>query len=161
MDALIPEVIEPDAYHRDRLNDAYAKARELEVMTEEEADRRAAKEYDDSVASKARYVESHRRSQEIYDSMLAKVEAWEPPTSEHVGMKKFMREQIELSKTSFYDWPIHRASGKAWLANAREMAAEEVRESAEKWRAAQERAARDTEWLRALRASLTGSKVQP
>ena len=32
-----------------------------------------------------------------YEAMLAQVEAWVPPTSEHVGLKEFMRSQLQQS----------------------------------------------------------------
>lgn len=42
-------------------------------------------------------VERKKELLEKYKAMLAEVEAWEPPSENHTGLKNFMREQIEES----------------------------------------------------------------
>jgi hypothetical protein len=47
--------------------------------------------------AKAKSEEKDRKQEQAYRSMLAKVQAWDPPTPEHAGLKKFMVDQIEES----------------------------------------------------------------
>lgn len=56
----------------------------------------------DSEIAKARdykyeYLEKQASMEGRYNDMLSEVEAWNPPTSEHEGLKKFMIEQLKSS----------------------------------------------------------------
>lgn len=93
-----------------------------------------------------------------YESMLEAVNAWEPPTTEHQGLKDFMREQLEGS--AHFDCgpcaPSVPEVVSVEVYKARQIAAQRDRlarelESLEK---EQERVRSQNEWVRALRESL-------
>lgn len=61
-------------------------------------------EYDQAVE---RWGESEGRHAAIikrYETMLTAVRAWQPPTDEHEGLKKFMDEQLSESIKTTYSW---------------------------------------------------------
>jgi hypothetical protein len=81
-----------------------------------------------AAAEFASFVEGNRRRlkrdadlKAKYEAMLEQVEAWTPPTPEHVGVKKFMIDQLKISIS--FDCGIGRdrntvmqLDGAAWLA---------------------------------------------
>lgn len=154
LDAPIPDEVKPYDYHRDALEKAYARVRELEVMTDEEADRHAAAEYASRLASKAEGEKKYAEELKTVEDMIAKVEAWESPTPDHDGLKKFMLEQLNTSKPHKYDYPTARIDGRTWLIQARTDAARNVEYHAKHWREDQARAEKATDWVRALKKSL-------
>lgn len=63
----------------------------------------------ESIAKAEREADERRAALRArYEEMLARVEAWVPPTSEHVGLKDFMRDQLRTSIQ--FDAPERRES---------------------------------------------------
>lgn len=153
LDAALPIEINPGEYERKQLDEAYARCRDLETVTPEEAKRRAEADYERQVKAKAdaeaRWAEENR----IFSEMLAKANEWKAPP-DHEGLKKFMAEQLQLSMHRLFEWTVHRRTGREWLAHERKEAAEALRRAAEEWEREQERARKATQWLADLRASV-------
>lgn len=155
LDAEFPDEIKPDDSYRTSLEEAYAKARELEVLTLDEAARRAEEEYQRDFKSKAEAEERWADENKIFAAMLAKVNEWEPPTQAHEGLKKFMAEQIAASMHRSFSWHVERKTAAVWLAQARSNAVERVLRATDDWAREQRSAREKTQWLRELRASLS------
>lgn len=84
-------------YHERDLVTARQRLAELEAMTDTEADT-AARAAADDVATRNQEIEAERaESQRRYEAMIAKVEAWEPPSADHVEFKEFMLKQLRES----------------------------------------------------------------
>lgn len=66
--------------------------KQIEQMLNERYDRAL----QDAVEEKARKTELEKR----YNTMIAQVKSWEPPTEEHVNLKQFAIEQLEASRNS-------------------------------------------------------------
>jgi hypothetical protein len=97
MDAPIPERIEPSDYDAKAMEKENAEHARLSAMT---TDQQLAFGESLKVAEIDRHVKSRADMQADIDkcrTMLAEVGRWEPPTKDHVGLKKFMREQLEQS----------------------------------------------------------------
>ena len=97
MDATIPDKFEASSYHTDQLEKAVADVARIKAWDDTEADSqsqlaydRAQREYEGLLAGKA-------AMRERYETMLAQVKAWTPPTSEHRDLKDFMVKQLEES----------------------------------------------------------------
>jgi hypothetical protein len=159
LDAEIPDEFEPDAFYRENLEEAEAKARDLEAMTLGEADRREQAEFEKTESQWRKWGEDVSRRNAILHRMLAEVEGWTPPTPDHEELKRFMREQltISLDDPPSEQWRGKRRLPKEWLDEARKKAAEDVRYHREKWEAAVQVAKERTRWIRELRASLRTS----
>lgn len=84
-------------YYEREIENAAARLAELEAMTDEEALAAAQARADEVTASNADYDAKKDATRQRYEDMLAKVEAWEPPTDGHVEFKAFMVEQLRGS----------------------------------------------------------------
>lgn len=85
------------SYYEDSLVAARTRIAELEAMSEREALAAAQAAADAVIEQNRAYAEARLVERERYEAMLAKVQAWEPPTSDHVEFKAFMVKQIEQS----------------------------------------------------------------
>lgn len=151
--AKIPERFEPTDYHVKRRAEAEERYRAAEVMTNDQAEERAAAEYERAVAyydkSQAEDAERLRR----YEAMLTRVRDWTPPTPDHIEMKSFMVKQIEESirfDCGYERTAPVRLTGAAWRAQEMAAAARDIAYHAEKHRKEIEA----DHWLAALRESV-------
>lgn len=157
-DAEIPERFEP---HTDYHDKALQKARnDLEVyrsMSHEQCAKAAQSAHVKAVADwKEREAERNRQATR-YTNMIAKVEAWEPPSSDHVELKNFMLQQLRQSLDfdcgHVWDRPVAE-DPETWRATQIERCERWIKYH-EKGRAEEvERTESRNRWLRQLRESL-------
>lgn len=96
MDAPIP-VYEPSDYYQKAAERTRARLYDLERMTVEDAARKMAADEAQRVMYEAE-CEARRKSELArYETMLKQVDAWVPPTPDHLGLKDFMRQQLRES----------------------------------------------------------------
>lgn len=157
--AIIPEEFKPSDYHEKRLAEITGRLQVLRAMGPEEAQAGAQAAYDAEKAFNEKRVAEIRELRGKYETMLAKVTAWQPPTDEHAGLKSFMEEQLRNSidfdcSTDYYMKQPVLLDGAAWL--------QQVISDAEAWETrclhqhAEEvtRTADRNAWLKALRESV-------
>ena len=98
-DAPIPHEFKPSTYHADRLTEIRTELLRLQDMGNDEriAFGRAAKEED--IARNREYIRKTEEENARLAEMESQVKAWEPPTSEHQELKKFMLQQLFISKS--------------------------------------------------------------
>lgn len=138
-----------------RANVALKTARKRDTAEWEklqEAEIREAIEY------RTKYLEDRKALRERYTAMLYDVTEWEPPTPEHEGLKKFMRQQIEESinfDCGSYDPPVpERLPVSEYRSQQIEKCAREVSYHAEKLAKEHERVRSQHAWVTALYRSL-------
>lgn len=159
----IPDEFKPSDYNLKALEKATERFHRLVAMTDEQAESEEWAERlrldEENERREKRRVAEHGR----YKSMLAQVEAWKPPTSEHENLKQFMRSQL-LESAKFDCSPITlnrpAKTGSQWRA---EQIADAEREIAYHTKAHADevrRCADRTAWVRQLRASLTERREQ-
>lgn len=155
-DAKIPDSFEPSDWHSGELDKANRRLTKLEAMKPDAIERA----YEDDFATRVAYAQERTAEIETqkarYESMLAKAERWMPPSSEHVGLKKFMVEQLEES----VKWDCHtsetptRTDPADWHANqiaeCKRSIAYHTKEHAAEVKRSEDR----TRWIRQLRDSL-------
>lgn len=96
----MPERFEPTDYHVTQIKDLEAKLMRLRYMNPDECQAEADTKHDKDVQGE---LDRNREDNVLlgrYNTMLTKVKSWNPPTSEHQGLKDFMIEQL----TSSIDW---------------------------------------------------------
>lgn len=95
-----------------------------------------------------------------YENMLAKVDKWEPPTGEHEGMKKFMREQLtESMRFDCYRPDMFVAPPfEEWVVSHESDLVDCIERYAKDARLARERTDARNKWLAELHASLNGEQ---
>jgi len=123
-DAPIPEAFSPSDYHSKAIATEREKLARLDTLSPLEAERGAAKEFDDAETARAVRLADRAALRAKYEAMLAAARAWVPPTPEHQGLHDFMVEQIESSikwdcSTGSYDEPAVRKTASEWLAAQR------------------------------------------
>ncbi len=97
MDGKQPEEFVADPYYGQKLADAKRRYDELRDMTAAEIEAARDKAQQEVIDAAERMAEKDRETRERYETMLSKVEAWEPPTSEHVALRDFMLSQLKQS----------------------------------------------------------------
>ncbi len=93
----IPEVFEPSSYHADAVITATERITELRSMTMEDIQSMWQDERDKAIQHRREYAENKAAEKDRYEAMLEKVDAWTPPTEEHVGLHNFMVKQLTES----------------------------------------------------------------
>jgi hypothetical protein len=156
------DAIEPSNYHVEALAKAKSEVAALEAM--DEAQRLAFGE-----SAKAKAIELWRTSESerladvaVVKAMITNVEAWSPPTPDHVEMKNFMLEQLRSSikyedDDSYAANRLQQAIKKDTLSfyeDAVSAARHSVEYHAEEHRKEVERCKQRTEWLQSLVRSL-------
>lgn len=156
---MIPDTIEPSTWHGNQAaNDRTALA-DLEVMTPAQLDRAALDDFDKAETYRVGRLQEDDAQQAAYAAMLAKVNAWTPPTPDHERMKEFMAEQITSSmrfdsSREYLSKPTERKPGTQWFAERRQILAASIARHDHEQAEENRRAAERTQWLRALRTSL-------
>lgn len=125
-----PKMTEPSDYHAKALAVAEADLLTYQQMNEEEAGRRADAEHIRRVKENTKYRAQKRDQRNRYQSMLYDIKKWEPPTSEHRGLKEFMQKQLSESidfdcSESYLTKPEHR-TGTQWLEDKRAKASHDI-----------------------------------
>lgn len=159
--AQIPDEFAPHDFHAKRLAEAKAELARLQALTVDQQTAEADAAHRSAVASWDRYEADKAAKRSRYETMLASVEAWRPPTADHAGMKKFMREQLTESirfdcGPSYGARPVPR-SRLQWYDDALAKARRDVEYHEAEHAKEVERAKSRTAWVKALRASLVSA----
>lgn len=158
--APIPERFEPETSYHDRsIATAEARLTELRAMSPLAVREAAQQAYAERTRGNDDYAAEKDVKRARYEAMLAHVEAWEPPTQDHVGFKSFMAEQLrqsidfDCSPGGYYDPPKklepgewHEAEVKKALRDIEYHTTERTKEIA--------RTEGRNQWLAQLRSSL-------
>ncbi len=84
-------------YYEENVTAAKAALAEAEARTLDEWAERQGNAHSEAVNYREEYLRDKAAILARYESMHDHVVAWEPPTEEHVGLKRFMIEQLESS----------------------------------------------------------------
>jgi len=162
IDAEIPNAFEPSDFHAKSLAAAQARLADLRTMSDREIARAVDADYEKAVEYWRERMAKRKAERERYEAMIAKVEAWTPPTDEHVGLKNFMLEQLrdsldfDCGTSSFDKMPV-RQTEAAWHAAQVAGAERRIARDAEEHQKEVDRVKGRTEWVAALRRSLEGA----
>jgi len=163
-DAAIPEFFEPDPREKVYLDAARLKLEELTKRSNDEWRLAMLADNDKLEADSRKDIERSNAMRLRYEAMLAEVDAWMPPSSEHEAMKTFMHDQLVTSidfDCSFQRSPtlVHSVSTyrEVRLQSARDSLARAMLD----WGDAVARAETRTRWVRLLRESLASTPSSP
>jgi hypothetical protein len=99
-DTPIPDQFEPSDYYDKSLKETEAQIKRLEAMTSVERTTEGERLKREAITRNEAWLNERNQSNARYDAMLEKVAAWNPPTSEHQGLKDFMAQQLTISRDS-------------------------------------------------------------
>jgi hypothetical protein len=151
------------SYHDKMLSKAKKELARLKAMSIEEAEAGAMEEYKVMVAEEKRSIKCDAEQRDKYNAMLKQVKDWEPPSRDHDNLKKFMITQI--TESIEFDCPVNRGreevrklSGRDWLKKQIDKQLWDIKYAEQHITEENERARRNSEWVRALRVSLQDKK---
>lgn len=164
MDAEIPERFEPSDYYLQQEKEVRAKLAEIQGLSDQQliergrtAKEKALEYFKNASGADSKDIEACR-------TMLAQVEAWEPPTSDHQGLKEFMVQQLTSSiggarvdMPSYWEERLEKEIAKSPKQYVTEEIAElhrTIARSVEEYAKEVERTESRNLWLKQLRESL-------
>ena len=157
-DAPIPDRFEPGDYHDKSHKEALAELGRLQALTTEQVLSECKSEHTESERRKANRLAENEAQLASYEAMLAKVEAWVPPTSDHEEFKEFMvsqlKESIKFDDSRNYLKPSQMPSPDEWLTEKIAKAKSVIDYYSEAHREEVARTEARNKWLAALRDSL-------
>ena len=153
----IPDEFRPSTWSKDAQAMAQEELDALLALSPAEVVAKATSFYVDERTRREKANEECRLARARCLEMALKVDAWQPPTPDHQGLKTYMFDQLRITaegNSDLYDEPLEEKTPTAWLA-ARLF---EIRARIASYEKSQfeenERTASRNQWLRDLRASL-------
>lgn len=119
MDSPIPE-FKPSPYHTEGLEKARLEVARLKALTRDEAEAEARAAFRKAMDAHHKHVEEQQATKGRLLAMRAQVADWQPPTSDHQGLKDFMIEQIDetirfdCSPSTYYLEKCTPKGGEVW-----------------------------------------------
>ncbi len=151
----------PTTYHLDRIDEYNDTLARMRLMSEEEINAAADKEYLTNENHRLERVEANRILIEKYKDMLQKAKDYVPPSPEHKEFRAFMIEQLESSikhddMSEYYKEPCTKLTGHEWLHQKISAIQTSLDYHTEHYVKEVERVAKRNEWVRLLKESLNG-----
>ena len=156
----IPERFEPSTYHIKAINEAETRLVALQNMTIGEVESAAKDEAEQESKRVEESIQDAKSLQSKYEEMLARVNAWEPPTEDHTHFKDFMADQLVKSisfdcSTDYWDnKTLVQLTGAEWLHEAIGKALKDIVHHKKEDAKEIERTENRNDWLFELRMSL-------
>ena len=153
---ILPKAIEPSTWHTERLGKDVGEYAELRNMNQITLEEKAAEEYKKAVETNEKNKLESADKRAKYESMLAEVVAWQPPSEDFKELYDFMIMQIEESiefDCLDYDNPIE-LSGQEWYKKERDRIFKSIGYHCKEQEAETKRAQKRTEWMQKLWNSL-------
>ena len=126
---VLPRIPEPSTYHLDAIQREKARLLELKGTTSSGREAIFNAECDRHQREGEASIAKCKITEKRYMAMRDKVLAWEPPSPEHEGLKKFMLEQIDLCAS---DWEPYvydlrsKSTPEKWFSASIEAAEESI-----------------------------------
>ncbi len=157
-DKEIPNKFEPSDYDSKAILKAQNDLKRLQGIDSISAISLAQSEYDKEIVRTEKAIKKNSQLKEQYESMLKQVKKWEPPTSEHIGLKDFMIQQIEDSikfdcDIKYLNHP-KLLSGNEWLKKETSKVLHDIKYHTKKNKKENDLTDSKNIWLNQLRESL-------
>ncbi len=154
----IPDEFIPNDYHYKEAEIRKDKLCLFDTFTLEDAQRQIDIEHKKALEYNERYINNKNLLKWKYEDMLAKAKAWEAPTPEHEGLKKFMIEQITTSiewDCGDYRNPIKPPlDPETWIKEERQHIIEQIEYHEKKYSEEIKRCKERSAWVKELKKSL-------
>jgi len=157
----LPKLQEPSDYHLNSYTKDEVELEKIEEMDENQCSFMANKEYTEAKDSNQRYVKKKRSLKLKYLEMLTKVNEWNVPTDDYIGLRTFMQEQIQKS----IEWDCSAGytpsapvllSGKEWKSENIKFLRDSISRQKKSHKKKVERTNERNKWITGLYCSLNG-----
>ena len=157
-DTKIPDEFEPSDYNLKKLEEARQRNIELQSMSMEQVQTACNKDYEEACARRTEYKAEQQLQNNRLTMMEKQVLAWNPPSANHVEMKKFMLDQIRISKhdLSYFDTygAVKKLEPEEWLREQLDKIQKDIGYHAAEYEKEVERTKSRTLWVKQLKDSL-------
>jgi len=157
-DAEIPKAFEPSNYHTEALDKARKELNNLLETDDKTKQALIDAKHKDAIRSYREYLVKHSAKQTRYEQMIEDTEAWTPPTSEHIGLKDFMLQQLRDSLSWDCSGSLLSSPKKStivvWTQAEEDRIRANIKYHEEGLAKEKERCNERTEWVNQLRDSL-------
>lgn len=160
----VPDHFEPDEYYLKRYEEDKQKLEDFKSMSDKELREQWNREHEESVEFFHKRKRDEQRDRDRYKNMLEQVLEWEPPTEDHVSLKRFMVDQLNESirfDCSYYQdkQPPVQQSFENWKEMMLGIYEDDVQRSKEGWEKEQERVSSRNQWISELKESLNETSL--
>lgn len=133
-----------------------AELAEVQSWDKDTAKAKARTSYEQALSNYRQDLARHQAQQERYKAMLAEVEAWQPPTPQHDGVKQHMLQAIASDEQNQLGEPIKPRpwTGKHYKEERIKSLTYAIEKLIEIGTTVEEQRQRHEEWMRQLRESL-------
>lgn len=97
LEAPIPDAFVPSAYHAEALDKERAEFARITALSSEECEQATSAEHGRQLAEWRGCKANQEAIADRYRRMIEQVNAWAPPTPDHVGLRDFMIQQLQDS----------------------------------------------------------------
>lgn len=156
----IPLLFEPSDYHLKVKQKTMEEIEKLFTMTIDDCERMAETEWEYAEIRRIKRIADRKKIRKSYDDMLTLVNAWVPPTEEHIALHNFMKTQIEESIRFDCLWDdgieeiTPKLTGHEWRSRKMDELKKSLNYHSDHYDKNCKRAAEKTAWIQALRNSL-------
>jgi hypothetical protein len=160
LDVQIPNEFIPSTYHKEALEQEQSRLNEIMALSEEDIEKKIEDDYQATLKSNELYYKKLTDLKARYESTLAEVKLWEPPTPDHIALKEYAIGQLQKSieydcgRIEKYLEIPKKPSTKEWLENRIESANWGIEYHTKSNEEEIRRAAENTDWVKALKESL-------
>ena len=121
----------PSDYHTKEIAKAKQSLKDAEVLSDEVIIANKKKELEESKQYHIKSIEKAKIDTKNMNAILKEVNAWQPPTSEHTGIKDFMADQIVKTidfdcKTKYHDEGLAKVELELLTLNAKSIREEMI-----------------------------------
>lgn len=155
----IPQEIKADTQYADKMIQHYKnELAKYESLSPDEIHEMNRTEYENRETSRKKSLDKKLNIKKLYEQILSDVKAWIPPTDEHIKLKDFAIEQIEMCipterELSFYTRKETEMSDDEWIADKIELCRKNISYYEDYRKKEIEHAESCNNWLNAVRDS--------
>lgn len=156
LDKPIPEELPLSDYHLEALRLATDKLQKIIAASDEELIAQLEQEYTDDVLSHLKDLSHKKEEERAYRHFLEMAKAWNPPSSEHKGLKDFMITQLEetIKFDCYYSGAPQKPSLEMWKDSKFKEYRKDIIYHTDKYEKEKQRNHQNNLWIKQLRESL-------
>jgi hypothetical protein len=157
------EIVADTSFEDNQIRDLQKTIKLISKLSIKECDEKAQSDYDNELNMRDSSILKNNAEKANYRKMLDKVDAYDPPTKDHFGLKAFMVQQLSDSirwdcDTGYYErLNIVKLTGKQWKEGKIKEAEARIKGYKENREDEIKRAKDSNEWLQQLYKSLENS----
>lgn len=159
LDIPIPE-FKPSSTYLDWTNREKKELEKYKSMTIEEAQKEIDKEFKENIDHDKEYVNKYNDTRRKYEKVLDEVKQWQPPTKDHINLKKYAIKQLEDSiewdcSIDYLEQDLKKEKPNAekWLQDRIEGCIKDIKRYEEDYANEVKRTEENNKWIRDLRES--------